>query len=219
MSREKRAEKPAGGLWGKTPASRQRRQEILIAAKDVFLEDGYQVASMERLAEAAGTTKRTLYDHFGNKEGLFAASIEYGSELFVGRLPRVEDLSADTAEAIPYFIDRMAAVMNAPDAIRFQRLVIAEAERHPEFGRILNEAAFVAAEHVLRDYLKRQVEAGRLKAHDVAAWAKTLVSLTKNHEHTQALLGLPAGRDTHAEHARNQLIGLYVDAHRRDGAG
>src|SRR4051794_30058354 len=81
MSREKRAEKPAGGLWGKTPASRQRRQEILIAAKDVFLEDGYQVASMERLAEVAGTTKRTLYDHFGSKEGLFTASIEYGCEL------------------------------------------------------------------------------------------------------------------------------------------
>ncbi|HWL86625.1 MAG TPA: TetR/AcrR family transcriptional regulator [Polyangiaceae bacterium] len=222
MPREKQAENtmggPIGGLWGKTPASRQRRQEIVRATKAVFLEDGYRLASMERLAAVAGTTKRTLYDHFGSKEGLFTACIEHGCELFVGKLPRAEDLPADITKAVSSFIEQMASLISGPDGVRFQRVVIAEAERHPEFGQLLNEAAFVAAEHVLRKYLERQVTRGKLKPHDIAAWAQTLVGLATNLAHTQALLGMPAGHDTHGARARRQIVAMYVRAHGPEGA-
>ena len=56
------------GVRGKTAASQQRRQDIVGAAKTVFFEQGYQLASMDRIAAAAHTTKRTLYDHFGDKD-------------------------------------------------------------------------------------------------------------------------------------------------------
>jgi TetR/AcrR family transcriptional repressor of mexJK operon len=218
MRGDKQPKKPTVGLWGKTPASQQRRQEIIAVAKTVFFEDGYQLASMQRLASAAGTTKRTLYDHFGSKKALFAATIEYGCQLFVGKLPRAEELPADTAKAISTYVESMASLISAPDVIRFQRMVIAEAERHPAFGQIVNDAAFVAAEHVLRDYLKRQVERGKLKPHDITTWARTLVGLATNLEHTQALLAVQAGRSTHAGRARNQIVAMYVQAHRADGA-
>jgi TetR/AcrR family transcriptional repressor of mexJK operon len=100
MPGEKEAEKPVGGLWGKTPASLRRRQEMIEAAKGVFYEDGYQLASMDRIASVAGTTKRTLYDHFGNKEALFTASIEYGCRSFLDGLPRAKDLPEDPVEAL-----------------------------------------------------------------------------------------------------------------------
>jgi hypothetical protein len=61
-----------GPLWGRTPASQQRRRDILVAGKKVFFECGYPLASVDRIAEVAGTTKRTVYDHFGSKEALFA---------------------------------------------------------------------------------------------------------------------------------------------------
>jgi TetR/AcrR family transcriptional repressor of mexJK operon len=199
------------GVRGKTAASQQRRQDIVGAAKTVFFEQGYQLASMDRIAAAAHTTKRTLYDHFGDKDALFAASVEQGCRGFVEQLPRSEDLSPDTTVALRSFIRRMASLLNAPEAIRFVRMVIAEAERHPEFGRILNQAAFIAAEKVLQDYLERQIERGKLRPHDVSAWTPALIGLVTNLEHTQALLGLThAQRKGHSDEAQAEIIAIYV---------
>jgi len=62
-----------------TPTTRRtdrKREEILAAAARVFQEEGYEVASMDRIAEAAGASKRTVYNHFGSKEALFDAVVE-----------------------------------------------------------------------------------------------------------------------------------------------
>jgi TetR/AcrR family transcriptional repressor of mexJK operon len=204
--------RPAGGIWGKTPASQRRRQEILRAAKVVFFEDGYQLASMDRLAAAAGTTKRTLYDHYGNKEALFSATIEFAAEMFVGKLPRVEDLPTDTTEALLSFTEKLASILMDLDAIRFQRAVIAEGEREPAFGRILNGAAFVAAEQVLQHYLAQQVRGGALRPHDVAAWAHAFAGLAVGFDHVQALLGAPEAPADGGDAPRRQIIAMYVRA-------
>ncbi|MCK1323580.1 TetR/AcrR family transcriptional regulator [Bradyrhizobium sp. 156] len=213
MGEAKRANKPAGGIWGKTAASQQRRQEILRAAKSVFFADGYQLASMDRLAAVAGTTKRTLYDHYGSKEALFAATIEFSCELFVNKLPQSEDLSADTVEAVSFFVETMASLVNAPEAVRFQRTVIAEAERHPAFAQILNDAAFVAADRLLQQYLDLQVSRGVLKPHDTAVWAQALVGLATNLDHMQMLLGAPDNQARHGATARKQIIAMYGQAY------
>lgn len=216
-----------GGLWGKTAASQQRRRDILQAAKAVFLEDGYQLASMERVAEVAKTTKRTLYDHFGSKEALWSATIAHCCEMFLAKLPSVDELPDEPRAAIAQFIERMAAVLREPSAIRLQRIVIAEAERNPAFSQQLHEAAFGATEGVLRRYLERQVARGALAAHDVGAWTRMLVGLATDLGHTRALLGVanvrdsdesprprakrPADRDARV---RDEVIAMYVDAHR-----
>ena len=50
-----------------------RRPLILDAAYDVFLENGYDGASMSTIAERAGVTKPVIYDSFANKDELFDA--------------------------------------------------------------------------------------------------------------------------------------------------
>jgi len=96
---------------------------------------------------------------------------------------------------------------------------IAEADRHPEFAKILHENAFAGAERALEAYLVRQIEGGKLKPHDTAAWAHALVGLATNLELVQALLGVPSGRDSHGDRARKQLVVMYVRAHALDGSG
>ncbi len=63
-----------------------REQLILQVAGQVFAEEGYDRASMDRIAELAGVSKPMLYAYFGSKEGLYLAYVERtGSEL-VARL-------------------------------------------------------------------------------------------------------------------------------------
>ncbi len=53
----------------------KKREEILEAATNAFREEGFDTTSMDRIAELAGASKRTVYNHFGSKEALFQAVI------------------------------------------------------------------------------------------------------------------------------------------------
>ena len=46
----------------------KKRLAILDGAIRVFIENGYETSSMDRIAEAAGVSKRTVYNHFPSKE-------------------------------------------------------------------------------------------------------------------------------------------------------
>jgi AcrR family transcriptional regulator len=65
MKRLTRAEKQA-----------QTRQALLDAARDVFLERGFEGASVEQIAAAAGFTRGAFYSNFSSKEELFAELVQ-----------------------------------------------------------------------------------------------------------------------------------------------
>jgi AcrR family transcriptional regulator len=53
-----------------------RRAAFLEAARDVFLEFGYEQANMAEIVRRAGGSLSTLYAQFGGKKGLFEAMID-----------------------------------------------------------------------------------------------------------------------------------------------
>ena len=67
-----------------------REPLILEVAGQVFAADGYERASMDRIAELAGLSKPMLYAYFGSKEGLYSAYIEVTGGELVQRLARAD---------------------------------------------------------------------------------------------------------------------------------
>jgi len=179
-----------GPLWGHTPASQRRRRDILVAGKKVFFEHGYALASIDRIAEAAGTTKRTVYDHFGSKDALFAEVIAFASEQFVALLPSADALPTPLAEGMRLFVGQLKEWVTRPDSVRFQRLVIAEAERHPLFGQVLYETAVLGAEQVLADYLRARIGDGQAPEQDADRSARLILDLTINGARVRALMAV-----------------------------
>ena len=180
-----------GPLWGHTAASQQRRRDILVAGKKVFFEHGYALTSIDRIAAVAGTTKRTVYDHFGSKDALFAEVIAFGSEQFVAMLlPTAEALPTALAEGLRLFIAQLTELVTRPDIVRFQRLIIAEAERHPQFGQVLYETAMLGAERVLADYLRARIADGQAPAQDADRSARMVLDLTVNGARVRALMAV-----------------------------
>ena len=53
----------------------RKRQMILEGAIKVFTENGFDTSSMDKIAEVAGVSKRTIYNHFKSKESLFQAIV------------------------------------------------------------------------------------------------------------------------------------------------
>src|ERR1700722_5293643 len=63
-----------------------REPLILDVAGQVFADDGFEHASMDRIAELAGVSKPMLYAYFGSKQGLYVAYIELTGRELVTRL-------------------------------------------------------------------------------------------------------------------------------------
>lgn len=60
----------------KTRDKSKKRAAIQEGAIDVFIDMGYELASMDKIAETAGVSKRTVYNHFVSKENLFQAIVD-----------------------------------------------------------------------------------------------------------------------------------------------
>lgn len=172
-------------------ATAERRAAIIQAAKAVFLEEGYELASMDRIAERAGTTKRTVYDRFGSKEALFEAMIDHSCAHFVSQLPGPDDLPADPRQGLRDAAARGVSLMTSPMCVRLTRIVAGEAERRPQFAACLR-AAFDAGQAKFEAYLNACVAAGTLKPHDTALTARLFSDAISHAAGHRALFGEPA---------------------------
>lgn len=84
----------------------QRRRELLDAARDVFVAQGYHAASMDEIADHAGVSKPVLYQYFAGKLYLYLAVLDAACERL---LTTIDDGSA----LAPGPYDRVHAVMRA----------------------------------------------------------------------------------------------------------
>ncbi|MER7754758.1 TetR/AcrR family transcriptional regulator [Kitasatospora sp. NPDC097643] len=114
----------------------EKRQAITRAATTVFGREGYVRASMDAIAAEAGVSKRTVYNHFADKETLFlTVALENSAEL-TGKirelmrtyLERVVDLRQDL---IDFAVDRARAVLSAGDHGALGRAIRAEVANIP----------------------------------------------------------------------------------------
>lgn len=64
------------------------RQKIIETAYTAFYREGFHACGVEMLAQRAGTTKRTLYAHFGSKDGLIDAVLQYRHQQFIDSMQR-----------------------------------------------------------------------------------------------------------------------------------
>lgn len=143
------------------------RRHILLTAKEVFLEAGYERASMDVVAVRAGTSKRSLYAHFASKEKLFLAVLDLIRELYLGRLQTPEAYADDPAEAVALFCGRFLQLMVWEPQVRTCRLSIAEAERLPGSASAYFDAIFAGTHQRLSAYLAEKYQLGESVAEDL----------------------------------------------------
>ncbi len=89
---------PPGGLpgpRGQRLPRRERRAQLLAAAREVFVQQGYHSAAMDDIAERAGVSKPVLYQHFPGKLDLYLALLDASSEVLVAA---VRDALASTQD-------------------------------------------------------------------------------------------------------------------------
>jgi AcrR family transcriptional regulator len=130
------------------------REHILWTAKEVFLEMGFERASMDEVAARAETSKRSLYAHFENKQKLFLAFVELVRGLFLSKLKMPGDYGEKPAEALAIFCGRYVEMLHYEGSIRMCRVCIAEAGRFPQGAAQYFDVVFAEVHNRLSGYLK-----------------------------------------------------------------
>ena len=173
------------------------REHILWTAKDVFLETGFERASMDEIAARAETSKRTLYAYFENKEKLFLAILVLARELFLSKLKLPGDYSDDPVQALTMFCGRYLEILLYAGWIRMCRMGLAEVERFPEAAIQSFEVVFSTVQERLSVYLKKTLG---LSAKASTEAAQKLLGQILYPRYMRALFGVDAPAETFGPH-------------------
>jgi len=86
------------------------RERMVLAAVDLFTEQGYDATTVAQIAERAGVTKSTFFRHFADKRELLAAGQEALSRLLVEGIAEAPE-SASPLEAVAAGLERASSAM------------------------------------------------------------------------------------------------------------
>ena len=142
-----------------------KRRQILEGARKVFMNLGFDGASMGEIARAAGVSKGTLYVYFADKNRLFEAIVE--EETFAqGKVAFNFDPERDVTTTLTEFGQAYIQLLCRPGGGSATRTVMAIAERMPEVGRRFYNNVVAHTIAMLAAYLEVHTRSGELAIPD-----------------------------------------------------
>ncbi len=169
-----------------------RRQKLIETAVSVFLELGYDAASMDEIAHRAGMSKRTVYQVFKSKDELFVATLLVGCTLSLGA-PEV-DASFDGASAEEILIDhleRVAAKVLSPERIALSRILMSEGRRSVDLAQSFDVELFQRGVTPLVAWIQKQIDRGLFRSGDAREAASMLFGMALSEAHMRLVMGSP----------------------------
>lgn len=155
-----------------------KRRQILAGARKVFMDLGFDGASMGEIARAAGVSKGTLYVYFADKSALFEAILEEEA-LQHGQVVFNFDPARDAETTLRDFGTAYLHLLCRPGGGSAIRTVMAIAERMPDVGRRYYFRVLDKTINRLSEYLKAHVAPGDLAIDDCDLAASQFMELCK----------------------------------------
>jgi len=161
----------------------RRRAAMLAAATQVFLEKGFGGATLDDVIARSGGSRATLYEHFGDKEGLFAAII---GDLCARMAAPFDIAQQKNPWTVLTALGRTYMTMlMTPANLALYRMVVAESRRFPRLAAEVFAAGPETLAVRLTAYLRAEL---RVRTADRAA--RIFLEMVKGDLHTRALFGV-----------------------------
>ena len=190
-----------------------RSRALLVkAAREAFLLSGYGESSVNRIAQQAGVSIKTLYRHFASKDELFGAVVAglcvYPADPSVD-LPWSEQ---PPEVALVTMGQEYLDLILAPDKLALYRVIIRDNARFPQLSERYRTEVLRPREKVLVAYLHRWAPRRDWSIREPSRAASTLFALLQRDLLEPMLLGAPhpGAGDVHrqAERAASDMLTL-----------
>lgn len=190
------------------PALLPKRDAILEAGANVFMEQGFEAASMDEVARRAGVSKATIYSHFESKQALFGAMITGRCTAMIPIIEAAALGDQKPEEALRTIGRQFLDLLMSQGPLALYRVVLSEAGRFPELGRIFYESGPSRVANALAAYLARQHALGVLETPQPRVSAEQFFGMVLGHIHVRLMLGISDAAPGPDE--REQVVALAV---------
>ncbi|MBB4604413.1 TetR/AcrR family transcriptional regulator [Xanthomonas arboricola] len=197
----------------------EKRDAIVQAASEVFLELGFEGASMSQIAARVGGSKRTLYGYFPSKEELFVAFAKDMSDRYIDPLlDALSQSNGPVAETLQRFGEDILGFLCAPSSITIWQTIIGVSGRS-DVGALFFNAGPEEGMQRMAGYLQTQMDRGVIRCADVLIASRQFGGLLEAETLMPCLFG--ALKDPSPEYLRGaaqRAVEMFLAAYALESA-
>lgn len=164
--------------------------QVLEGAREVFLTLGFEGASVDDIARAAGVSKATLYSYFPDKRVLFMEMARAQCEQQTDEALQMLDMNDPPQVVLGKAGRKFLTFVLSDLGQRMFRTCLAESERFPEIGRNFYESGPMVMRAVMTDYFQKCCDRGELRIADLNLAADQFAELCKADLWLQTMFGI-----------------------------
>ncbi|MGI4799493.1 MAG: TetR/AcrR family transcriptional regulator [Janthinobacterium lividum] len=197
---EEAGQRRSGGRPTRDEAAR-RDERVMEVAASLFLDRGFDLASMDALAELAGVSKATLYSRFGDKRQLFITVIRHEIGRWLAPLSAIveEVIAGDATVEIEIALIQVGRQLTQrslePRVVALGRVVSMQASVFPELAQLAHEEGWLRAVATVARLLSQFMLRGQIAIPDVDIAADLLLNLVLGRATRQAAYGMKPDAD------------------------
>jgi TetR/AcrR family transcriptional repressor of mexJK operon len=196
------------------PKDLAKRAAILDAATRMFSRHGFEGASMDQIAAAAGVSKLTVYSHFGDKETLFAETVRVVCGSLMPDDLFEPDPDAPLRAQLAGIARAFFTLITSDEALAIHRLMMSPGSGE-RLARMFWQAGPERTQRAFAAFLEARASRGELELPDVQRAARQFFALLKGDLHTRMACGLcerpdPAGVEAHIQATVDMFLRAYA---------
>lgn len=155
-------------------------EQVLEGACQVFLADGFEGASVDKIARVAGVSKATLYSYFPDKRLLFGEVAKCECQRQADRATTAIDMNAPADQVLRSVAAHLIGFLTSDFGRRMFRICVAETSRFPELGRAFYTSGPQLVRDMLVGFFEKAIAGGELEIDDLDLAAHQFAELCKS---------------------------------------
>jgi len=191
----------------------QRRQALIDAARSLFISKGYASVSLDEVVRVAGGSKSAIYQYFGNKEGLLAAVTEDLAERMLSEITMPKPGGRDIRESLVITGLNLCRLIFSEDAICQYQLAVQNLNVEPQLSELWFRRGPATTFHGFAQYLKKEVEGGRLRIKDCQMAADFFLGMVMCKHNIALSVGLPGPTEPELNRIVSQAVDVFLEAY------
>jgi AcrR family transcriptional regulator len=190
--------------------ARDRRIQIMEAAKELFARQGFEGTTTREIAQGAGVNEAIIFRHFPSKEDLYWAIIDRESEL-AGWLPALKRQLTPGASDRAIFAGIAEEILTrrAQDS-DLSRLLLFSALENRERSQRFFQTHVADYYEFIAEYIRKRIAAGAFRDVDPLLAARGFVGMIVYHSLVQEIFGAKRYQDFDVEEVSETLTDIWL---------
>jgi AcrR family transcriptional regulator len=153
-----------------------RRQAIIDAAFDEFIDRGYAAARLDDVAKRAGVAKGTIYLHFKDKQALFEELVRTAIVPLIGRLAAPPVAGGSIRSALENFAENFVKEVVTTRRAAIVRLIVAEGPRFPDLADFYYREVVSRGLAGMRALIELAIARGEIRQRELARFPQLMIA-------------------------------------------